>query len=66
MISLQEMLNHSSMKTTLHYSGHTKDDIKPMHYDIDNVFSKDFNADEEEHNSKADKIYSLIQSIMSD
>lgn len=66
MISLQEMLNHSSMKTTLHYSGHTRDDVKPMYYDIDNIFSKDFNDKKEVKTDKTDKIYDLIQAIMSE
>ena len=41
MISLQEMLNHSSMNTTLHYAGQTKDKLKVMYNDLEKVFTKE-------------------------
>ena len=34
MASLQEMLNHDSMLTTLHYSGHTRDHLSVMYQDM--------------------------------
>lgn len=37
--SLQEMLNHDSMKTTLHYSGQTKDNLRTLYNDIGKVFT---------------------------
>ena len=37
--SLQEMLNHSEMKTTLHYSGHTKEHLHTLYNDIGKVFT---------------------------
>ncbi len=37
MASLQEMLNHDSMLTTLHYSGHTRDHLSVMYQDMGNV-----------------------------
>lgn len=37
--SLQEMLNHDSMKTTLHYAGQTKDNLRTLYTDIGKVFT---------------------------
>lgn len=37
--SLQEMLNHDNMKTTLHYSGQTKDHLRTLYSDIEKVFT---------------------------
>ena len=37
--SLQEMLNHDSVKTTLHYSGHTKEHLRTMYNDIGTVLN---------------------------
>lgn len=39
MASLQEMLNHDSMATTLHYSGHTRDNIRTMYSDMGAVLN---------------------------
>lgn len=39
MASLQEMLNHDSMLTTLHYSGHTRDHLTTMYEDLGDVIS---------------------------
>lgn len=39
MASLQEMLNHDSMLTTLHYSGHTRDNLATMYNDMGAVIN---------------------------
>ena len=39
MITLQEMLNHSSMRTTLRYAGITDNDYRNMYNDIGNFIT---------------------------
>ena len=39
MASLQEMLNHDSMLTTLHYSGHTREHLEAMYRDMGAVIN---------------------------
>lgn len=39
MASLQEMLNHDSMLTTLHYSGHTRENLEAMYRDMGAVIA---------------------------
>lgn len=62
--SLQEMLNHDSMKTTLHYSGQTKDTLKTLYNDIGKIFTGEaINQVETKDtalNSKLDSIISML------
>lgn len=64
MASLQEMLNHNDMKTTLHYSGHAKDHLKVMYEDMANVFDEtkllDAVKDNPKFESKLDKILEIL------
>ncbi len=62
MISLQEMLNHDSMNTTLHYAGQTKDKIKPMYTDLEKIFNTE--AVTVDKPDKVEKLYSLFSNIM--
>lgn len=39
--ALQEMLNHESMRTTLHYSGQTTDHHEKLYNDIGSIFHED-------------------------
>ena len=65
MFSLQEMLNHDSLKTTLHYSGHTKEHLAKMYGDMASVVNgtavpaKIISPEEK----KIDKILSIISKI---
>ena len=63
MISLQEMLNHDSMNTTLHYAGQTKDKIKPMYEDLAKIFD-DNKECELQPTNKIEHIYSLFDDII--
>lgn len=63
MVSLQEMLNHSSMSTTLHYAGQTKDVIKPMYSDLAQLFSEKKYI-EPSVNNKVDMIYNMIAELL--
>lgn len=63
MVSLQEMLNHSSMHTTLHYAGQTKDVIKPMYTDLSQLFTETY-AETTLQNNKIDKLYSMFAEIL--
>lgn len=48
MACLQEMLNHDSMKTTLHYAGQTQDKYKTLYEDLDALFDdKELDDDSE-------------------
>lgn len=61
--SLQEMLNHDSMKTTLHYSGHTKDHLRTLYSDIELVLNgeaKNVPAEKLTINEKIDMIFNKI------
>ena len=63
MASLQEMLNHNDMKTTLHYSGHAKENMKTMYNDIANVFDGNKMLDANispKFESKLDKILAIL------
>lgn len=51
MSCLQEMLNHSSAKTTLHYSGITKERYQKMYGDIENLFDVNFKFENQNTNS---------------
>ena len=51
MSCLQEMLNHSSAKTTLHYSGITKERYQKMYGDIENLFDANFKFENQNTNS---------------
>lgn len=51
MSCLQEMLNHSSAKTTLHYSGITKERYQKMYGDIENLFDANFKFENQNINS---------------
>lgn len=51
MSCLQEMLNHSSAKTTLHYSGITKERYQKMYGDIENLFDINFKFENQNTNS---------------
>ena len=62
MISLQEMLNHDSMNTTLHYAGQTKDKIRPMYADLEKIFNTETIATDKP--DKVEKLYSLFSNIM--
>ena len=62
MISLQEMLNHDSMNTTLHYAGQTKDKIRPMYADLEKIFNEETIASDKP--DKVEKLYSLFSNIM--
>lgn len=67
MISLQEMLNHDSMNTTLHYAGQTKDKIKPMYMDLERVFDKETIVETSEaldKNNKINQLYNLFSNII--
>lgn len=65
MISLQEMLNHSSMNTTLHYAGQTKDKLKVMYNDLEKVFTKeDIDSLPNERSDKVEQLYSLFSNII--
>lgn len=66
MVNLQEMLNHSSMKTTLHYAGQTKDKLKPMYYDLNSMFTEQEQPMPIVSNDKTEQIYALINAILSD
>ena len=61
LFSLQEMLNHSSMLTTLHYSGHTKEHLNTMYQDMSKVLdgtAQDNTVSEQE--KKIDTILQLL------
>lgn len=66
MISLQEMLNHSSMQTTLHYAGQTKDKIKNMYYDLNQVLTDNTIITEPKSENKIDKLFDLFSSIINE
>lgn len=53
MSCLQEMLNHSSAKTTLHYSGITKERYQKMYGDIENLFDANFKLENQNTNSNS-------------
>ena len=63
MTCLQEMLNHSSAKTTLHYSGITKERYQKMYSDIQNLFSKDFKFKNENANNNSNSNSDLTSKI---
>lgn len=64
MVSLQEMLNHSSMHTTLHYAGQTKDVIKPMYSDLGKIFSNSEINTEQTISNKIDMLYNAFAEIL--
>lgn len=64
LFSLQEMLNHSSMLTTLHYSGHTKEHLNTMYQDMSKVLdgtAQDNTKSEQE--KKIDTILELLSGL---
>ena len=63
MITLQEMLNHSSMNTTLHYAGQTKEKIRPVYYDLENVLQGKY-VETQASENKLNKLYSLMEEII--
>lgn len=61
--ALQEMLNHDSVKTTLHYSGHTKDNLRTMYNDIGTVIdgtAKDTPASTNSMETKMDMLLEML------
>lgn len=64
MINLQEMLNHDSMNTTLHYAGQTKDKIKPMYEDLAKIFDDNKEYETQPATNKIEHIYSLFDDII--
>lgn len=61
MASLQEMLNHDSMLTTLHYSGHTREHLTTMYNDMGDVISGKAVVD----TPAADSVESKLDMILS-
>lgn len=59
--SLQEMLNHNDMKTTLHYSGHAKDHLSVMYDDMAQVFDEAKNFKEDGNANLESKIDRLLE-----
>ena len=64
--NLETMINHSSMHTTLHYAGQTKDVIKPMYDDLSTIFSSETKFDKITQEAKTEKIYALISELISE
>lgn len=62
MISLQEMLNHDSTQTTLHYSGICSDELSTMYNDIGNVFNPNYSAPVA--NKPSNEIKCLVSSLL--
>lgn len=61
MISLQEMLNHSSFQTTLHYAGQTRDVLQGMYNDLSMVLDDNPVAiDNPLATNKIDLLYDLV------
>lgn len=66
MISLQEMLNHSSPQTTLHYAGQTRDVLQGMYNDLSKVLDDDPIAiDNPLATNKIDLLYDLVSRALS-
>jgi len=63
MSCLQEMLNHSSAKTTLHYSGITKERYQKMYGDIENLFDANFKFENQNTNSNSNTDNDLASKI---
>lgn len=63
MVCLQEMLNHSSAKTTLHYSGITKERYQKMYGDIENLFDTNFKFENENANNNSNSNSDLNSKI---
>ena len=61
MASLQEMLNHDSMLTTLHYSGHTRENLEAMYRDMGAVI----NGTAVDNIPKTDAVESKLDAILS-
>ena len=60
--SLQEMLNHSDLKATLHYSGQTREDNIKMYNDIGDFITGNLpEAQKSVDEDKLDKILELLQ-----
>lgn len=61
MISLQEMLNHSSFQTTLHYAGQTRDVLQDMYNDLSKVLDDNpVVIDNPLATNKIDLLYDLV------
>lgn len=61
MISLQEMLNHSSFQTTLHYAGQTRDVLQDMYNDLSKVLDDSpVVIDNPLATNKIDLLYDLV------
>ena len=62
--SLQEMLNHDSPKTTLHYSGHTKESLCVMYKDMSDVVNGNITTEEttDKIENQLDQILALLTS----
>lgn len=66
MISLQEMLNHSSPQTTLHYAGQTRDVLQGMYNDLNKVLDDNpVVIDNPLATNKIDLLYDLISRALS-
>lgn len=63
--SLQEMLNHDSLKTTLHYSGQTREDLRTMYNDMADVIAGTVKTDSIT-NKIEDKLDKMISILMHD
>ena len=61
MASLQEMLNHDSMLTTLPYSGHTRENLEAMYRDMGAVI----NGTAVDNLPKTDSVESKLDAILS-
>lgn len=60
--SLQEMLNHDSMATTLHYAGHTRDHVAALYDDMASVFelNSEPTAVDDTLENKIDKVLEIL------
>lgn len=64
--SLQEMLNHDSMKTTLHYSGQTKEHLRTLYSDIGKVITGEAKKELSSENSLENKVDMIINMLCSE
>lgn len=63
MASLQEMLNHDSMLTTLHYSGHTRENLESMYKDMGAVLDGSAKESMPKSNNIEQKLDALLAAL---
>ena len=63
--SLQEMLNHDSLKTTLHYSGQTHEDLRTLYNDMSGVLTGNVKTSAVT-NKTEDKLDTILSLLLSD